>query len=334
MGKEQPITSNASRITNYPKVSIIILNWNGLEDTIECLESLKKVIYRNYEVIVVDNASKGNDAQVLREKFGDYVYLIENEKNYGYTGGNNIGIRHATSNSSPDYFLLLNNDTVVAPDFLTEMVKVAESDPHIGLVGPKVFCYDFPSHFQSAGEKINMQKGEAVHIGIKQIDTGQYDIQREVDYLIGCCILVKNWVTEKIGLFDESYFCYWDETDYCFRVGEAGYKVVYTPHAKIWHKWHPMLQPWYKRLGRKKRGTRPPYYTYYITRNNFKFMKKHATRRQYHSFLVYFFGYRFWFTSGVCLIYHRDIRELLAFYRGVRDGLSDSANAAKLYTKD
>ena len=134
----------------YPKVSIIILNWNGWKDTIECLESLQRLTYPNYHVIVVDNGSRGNDAEVLQEKFGDYISLIRNDKNYGYTGGNNIGIRHALNNSSPDYFLILNNDVAVAPDFLTEMVKVADNDAAIGIVGPKVYYYDFPNRIQSS----------------------------------------------------------------------------------------------------------------------------------------------------------------------------------------
>ena len=124
-----------------PKVSIIILNWNGLDDTIECLESLQKITYPNYEVIVVDNGSRGNDAQVLREKFGDYIELIQNDKNYGYTGGNNIGIRYALHNSSWDYFLVLNNDTVVESGFLTELVNIAESAPSSGIAGPKIHLF-------------------------------------------------------------------------------------------------------------------------------------------------------------------------------------------------
>ncbi|GAG89310.1 unnamed protein product, partial [marine sediment metagenome] len=112
---------------NQPKVSIITLNWDGLEYTIECLASLKKITYPNYEVIVVDNGSKGNDAQVLEEKFGDYIHIIKNDMNYGSRGGVNIGMRYFLNNSNSDYLLLLDNDTVVDPEFLTEMVKVAEA---------------------------------------------------------------------------------------------------------------------------------------------------------------------------------------------------------------
>ena len=334
MNETQPITHHRLLITHYPEVSIIILNWNGLEDTIECLESLKKITYTNYEVIVVDNGSQGDDTSVLQEKFGDYIHLIRNDKNYGYTGGNNIGIRYALKDSSPDYFLILNNDTVVDPDFLGQMIKVAESDASIGIVGPKVYYYDFPSRIQSAGARINMKTSQNSLIGIGQVDTGQYDLQQEVDYVSGCCLLTKKELIQKVGLFDESYFCYWDETDYCARAREAGYKIVYAPHAKIWHKKSVILKPWYKTLHRGEQADALPYSLYFMTRNNFKFMKKHATKAQYRSFIFYFFGYRFWFTTGVCVLYQRDIKQFIAFYRGVRDGLLNSEDGAKFYIKD
>ena len=313
-----------------PRVSIIILNWNGLEDTVECMESLKKITYHNYEIIVVDNDSKGNDAQVLEDKFGDYVRLIRNNKNYGYTGGNNIGIRYVADNSAPDYFLILNNDTIVAPDFLGQMIKVAESDASIGIVGPKVYYYHFPKRIQSAGGKVNMRTGQASLIGVKEIDAGQYDTQQEVDCVSGCCLLIKKEVIQKVGLFDESYFCYWDETDYCFRAREAGYKVLYIPEAKIWHKAPLKLRIWDKTpMAAKRSGL----YYYFMARNNFKFMKKHATNGQYRSFLFYFFGYHLWFMTAVCLLYHHDVGRLLGFYRGVKDGLSNSNSGTRHYVE-
>jgi len=310
---------------NYPKVSIIVLNWNGLEDTIECLESLKKITYPNYEVIVVDNGSEGNDAQALQEKFGDYIYMIKNNRNYGYTGGNNIGIKYVLAHSQPDYLLILNNDVVVAPDFLNHLVEAIDADASIGIAGPKVYYYDFPNRIQSAGAKINMRKGHIHSIGIKQVDVGQYDAQQEVGYIAGCCLLVKNEVIQKVGLFDESYFCYWDEVDYCVRATRSGYKVVYIPKGKIWHKLPMKLKIWTKTPTRSKAIDLPSYYT---AKNNFKFMRMYATRWQYCSFLVYFFGFHFWFMAGNCLVYHRDARRLIGFYRGMKDGLLGRGGAS------
>jgi GT2 family glycosyltransferase len=313
------------------KVSIIILNWNGLEDTIECLESLKKMTYPNYEVIVVDNGSKGDDALVLQEEFGDYIHLIQNDKNCGYTGGNNIAIRYVMNHSAPDYFLILNNDTIVAPDFLGQMIKVAESDASIGIAGPKVYYYDFPDRSQSVGARINMRTSQTSAAATKQIDTGQCGGEQAVDYVSGCCLLIKKELIQKVGLFDESYFCYWDENDYCFRAKEAGYRVVCIPEAKMWHKAPMNLKVRNKTSMSGKAGGLP---YYYMARNRFRFMRKHATKGQYRGFLLYFFGYYFWFMTGVYLLYYRDTRRLVGFYRGVRDGLFNSDSGARHYIKD
>jgi len=314
-----------------PKVSIIIFNWNGLEDTIECLESLKKISYPNYEVIVVDNGSRGNDAQVLQEKFGDYIHLIKNDKNYGYAGGNNIGIEYSLANSPPDYILLLNNDTVVDPDFLTEMVNVANTDDRIGIAGPKVYYYSFPNCIQSAGGRISTRKGMIAHIGNKEVDAGQYNVQQTVDYVVGCCMLVKSEVIAKIGMFDESYFCYWDEIDYCVRARRAGFKVVYAPQARIWHKKQLKRKFWHK-IPMEQKATAFSYY--YWARNNFRFMRKHATKGQYCSFFLYFFGCHFWFSCAVCLLHHHSLSQFAAFLRGAKDGLSNREANAKFYRKE
>jgi GT2 family glycosyltransferase len=302
----------------YPKVCIIILNWIGLEDTIECLESLKSIIYPNYEVIVVDNGSTGNDAQVLHQKFGKYIHLIENDKNYGFAGGNNIGIRYVSNNCQPDYFLLLNNDVAAAPDFLNHLVEVAVSDAYIGIVGPKVYYYDFPRLIQSAGARVRMVSGLAFSIGDKQIDNGQHEKRQEVDY-IAVCLLIKNEVVQKVGVFDESYFCYWEDTDYCIRAKKAGYKVMYVPEAKIWHK-----------VGQSANKANIGFRDYYGTRNQIRFMKKHASRCHCLIFLAYLFSCSFWLITGT-LIYRGKTKQLIAFYRGIRDGLLDSRAGSQFY---
>jgi len=305
---------------NQPKVSIIILNWNGLEDTIECLESLKKINYPNYEVIVVDNGSEGNDAQALEEKFDNYIHLIKNDRNYGYAGGANIGMRYALNNSNPDYLLLLDNDAVVDPEFLTEMVKVAEADPTIGIAGAKVYYYDEPDRLHFLGGKIDMGKEIiAVTSGLikekilvrKEIDSGQYDLIKEVEGIVFWCVLLKRESVESIGFLDERYFFGWSDLDYGIRAREAGFKTVYIPTAKVWHKF---------RSGDKTDGSAQ----YYTVKNSFRLMRQHATRWKYRSFLIYFFGVHFWLGTAYYLIWLRRPRMLLSFYKGLRDGLFKS----------
>jgi GT2 family glycosyltransferase len=292
-----------------PRVSIIILNWNGLEDTVECLESLKKITYPDYEVIVVDNGSEGNDVQVLKKRFADYIYLIENDRNYGFAVGANIGIRYALNNSHPDYFLLLNNDTVVAPDFLNEMVKVVESDSLIGIAGCKNYLYSHPQRFWLAWVRINLWKGQTPWVGADELDQGQYDNVNEVVCVPASCCLIKRDLIEKLGTFDESYITYWEDIDYCVRAKKLGFKIAFVAKAKIWHK--------VGRTGEKV----PELHRYYSAKNMFKFMKKHAAKIQYCCFLLYFFGLRFWFTIAVLLIYHRELKGLQYFLKGVKDGL-------------
>jgi GT2 family glycosyltransferase len=312
-----------------PKISIVILNWNGLEDTIECLESLKKITYPNYEVIVVDNGSEGNDAQVLKERFGDCIHLIQNDRNCGFAGGNNIGMRYAVDNSQPDYILLLNNDTVVDPVFLDELVNVAEGDSSIGIAGAKIYFYDEPTRLQFVWGKMNLWTGEAVQtpqiiayrFGRKEIDKGQYDSAKAADWVTGCCFLIKRSVIESIGLLDEGYFCYGEEVDYCFSARKAGYKTVYVPEAKVWHK--------LARSANRVTG----FTRYYTARNHFRFMKKHATRWQYYSFLICFFCFYLWLATAYNIVFHRNLISVTGYYRGVRDGLSNSEAGARFYRR-
>jgi len=307
---------------NQPKVSIVILNWNGLEDTIECLESLKKITYPNYEVIVVDNGSEGNDAQVLEEKFGDYIHLIKKDRNHGFTGGANIGIRYVLNNSNSDYLLLLDNDTVVDPEFLTEMVKVAETNPTIGIAGARIYYYDEPDRLQYLGGKIDLWGGvvnplDLIRVkvfGKKEIDKGQHDSIKEVEQIAFWCALVKRKSLESIGLLDERYFWGWENIDYFIRAREADCKTVYIPKAKVWHKY---------RSANRKDG----FLQYQSLRNRFQLMRQHATRWQYHFFLIYLLGVHLWLATAYYLIWLRRPKMLLSFYKGIRDGLFNSGDS-------
>jgi len=267
-----------------PKVSIIILNWNGLKDTIECLESLKKITYPNYEVIVVDNASKGNDADILEEKYKDYIRVIRNKENLGFAGGNNVAIRQVLKEEKSDYILLLNNDTIVESSFLDELLKVAEGNLKVGILGPKIYFYDFKGEkniIQSAGARINLWLGRFNGIGYRQLDKGQFNKISEVDYVGGSCILARTKVIKKIGLLNEKYFLYFEETDWCFRVKQAGYLILYVPESKIWHKQGASVK--------KVSGIE----IYYNTRNLFYFERKFANPCQLLFFLEYYFIFVF-----------------------------------------
>ena len=285
-------------------VSIIILNWNGKEDTIECLESLRKLDYPNYEIIVVDNGSTDGSCEIFKKNY-PYVKLIENEKNLGVAEGNNLGIYQAKG----EYILLLNNDIVVDRNLLNELLTVLESNPEIGIVGPTMYYYDDPKRIWfGGGGKICWNRGKTNILRSNEIDNGQFEKITEVDYIVSCALLTKKELFKKIGYMDSKYFAYFDETDWCVRAHKAGYRVLYVPKAKIWHK--------ISSTSKKISG----FTEYYFTRNQFLFMKRHATRRQYLSFLLHFLGFQFWFKSGILMIYHRDVKSFISFLNGAIDG--------------
>jgi len=295
-------------MTNF-KVSIVILNWNGLDDTVHCLESLEKITYPNYDIVVVDNGSKGDDAEILREKFKGYIHIIENDKNYGFAEGCNIGMRYALKNSHPDYILLLNNDTVVGPDFLSELVKIAERNPSIGITGPKIYFYDEPNRLQSAGAVIDWCQGKTPLIGPGEIDKGQFEEIKDVDWVIGCALLIKRRALEEIGLLYPKYFAFFEETEWCVRCKKAGFRIIYVPRAKLWHK------------SQRTTGKPEGFLLYYTTRNRFLFMRRNSTRLQLFFFLIYFFLRDFWPTSALLLIKERNLKLFINFLRGVGNGI-------------
>lgn len=222
-----------------PSVSIIILNWNGYKDTIACIQSLKKIAYKNYKIILVDNGSTNESLEVLQKAFPQNntdVKLIANKDNLGFSGGSNKGITYAMKQNA-DYVLLLNNDTFVDKHFLTHLVTSASKDAKIGITSPMIYYADKPKTiwFARATEMKNRLltfKDEDNRV----IDKGQFRKNEEIDCVWGCCILLSKKVIKDTGLFDESYFLYMEDLDYCIRVKRNKYKIVFVPSAKIWHK--------------------------------------------------------------------------------------------------
>jgi len=212
------------------KVSIVVVNWNGKEHLKYCLPSLKKINYPNYEVIVVDNGSTdGSQAYVKRYHF--WVKLIENQKNLGYVGGNNVGIEQ----SDGDYILVLNNDTKVTPEFLKIMVEDMEKDEKIGCLGPKILCLYNKTTLDVAGSFFT-DTGFLYHYGyLQDASLPMYNKKREFFCVKGACLLLRKSLVDKIGAFDEDYFNFFEETDLCHRIWLSGYKVIYEPKAIIYH---------------------------------------------------------------------------------------------------
>jgi GT2 family glycosyltransferase len=334
-----------------PKVSIVILNWNGWKDTIECLESLYSITYPYYDIIVVENGSDDDSIQKIKEycngtikvesRYVEYnpnnkpievtectrketetknaemkeeipdsqksrVTLIRNEKNYGFAEGSNIGMKYALNVLAPQYILLLNNDTVVDPHFLNELVKTAQADDTIAVVGPKIYYYEEPNRIHFGGGKINWWIGKPIHCQIGTFDEKK-DTTRNVEFLTGCCMLLNPEV--KNIFFDAGYFAYFEDADLCVRLQKEGYKLVYAPSAKIWHKISQSLE------------IRSEFHSYYFARNRTIFMREHGT------FLhkIWFYPFQIVAKSIGSFFYfgirYRKLGLVAAFIRGIRDGL-------------
>ena len=247
-----------------PRVSIIILNWNSYEVTLECLRSLGKITYRNFEVVLVDNGSVDGSAERLAESVPE-IRLIRNGKNLGFAAGCNVGMRDALARGA-EWVLLLNNDTVVAPDFLTHLIQVAEKDPNIGVLNPKIYFFDPPDRLSYAGGVHQRWRLFPRTFGLRQKDAGQFDRVREVNFLSGCAMLIKADVIRQIGLFEEIYFHFFEDIEWSLRATRAGFKGMYVPQAVIWHKEHYDTD----------RNQSSGFSEFYLARNHIIFARKHV----------------------------------------------------------
>ena len=212
-----------------PLISVIILNYNGREVLKDCIDSVLRSSYPELEVIVVDNGST-DESYKIAEKYGQKVKLIRSSYNLGYSAGNNLGIKVARG----DYILLLNNDAILHPECISELVKVALTDPKIGVLGCKVY-YRGTRIIQHAGGRLNLTATTLPHIGAFEKDRGQYDEVKDVDYVSGVAMMISRKAVNKIGFLDEEYFAYWEDVDYCFKARKADFRIVYVPKAVVEH---------------------------------------------------------------------------------------------------
>lgn len=217
-----------------PRISIILVNYHGASDTLACLRSLRENTFKDLDAYVVDNAS-GDDLESLIAAEFSTVTFIQNATNVGFARGNNIAIQQALERGS-NYILLLNNDTVVAPDALQRLINRVDADHAIGIAGPKIYYFEPSDRLWYAGGRSDVRSGTASHVGIGEHDSGNYDVPGPTDYVTGCCLLVRREVFESIGLLDESFFAYLEDVDFCHRARSAGFGIVFEPSARIWHK--------------------------------------------------------------------------------------------------
>ena len=262
-----------------PEISIITVNYNGLEDTCELIDSLQSHLNINYEIIVVDNASKNDESKVLSSRYPDIISL-RSPDNLGFSGGNNLGIKHSRGR----YLLFLNNDTYITDNCISELITFMDSHPQAGGSSPKLKYADELNIIQYAGSTVlsNITIRNQV-IGQGEIDNGQYDTACHTHFLHGAAMLVRREVFEHVGQMPEIYFLYYEEIDWSSRMKENGYELWYIPQCTVYHK--------------ESRSVGTDSYTkvYYMSRNRLLYAlrnRKGIFRILSHLYLLYVVGCR------------------------------------------
>lgn len=256
-----------------PLISLIAINYIHINDTIEFLESVARLSYKETETIVVDNASpKGRPDESIRRRF-PWVKFIQSEKNLGFAGGNNLGIAEA----SGDYIFLLNNDTLLPKDFLDPIVDFMQTHPDAGMASPKVLYPDKTTIQYAGAIGINPVTGRGKRLGLMEKDHGQYDRNYETDLGHGAALIIPANVVEAVGPMPELYFLYYEEHDWCMMVKRLGYKMYYIGESHIIHK-----------ESISTGGDDSPNKVYYLTRNRLIFMRRNFTGINFLSGVLFF----------------------------------------------
>lgn len=245
-----------------PLIYIILVNYKSYKDTIECMESLRRINYDNFKVVIIENGSNDNSYELIKKHCRDEV-VIKSEKNLGFAGGNNLGIEIAMSDCA-EYVMLLNNDTIVESDFLIHLYETFNYDKNVGIVGCKINYYNNKNIINYGGGEIVWNKFTTVFFDTDKVDTNDKGV-KEITFVSGCAMMISRSTIEKIGMLDHSYFMYYEDTDYCAKAMQAGFKLLYQPKSKIYHK-----------ISSSSGGDLSPFVLYWSTKNRQKFRKKFA----------------------------------------------------------
>jgi GT2 family glycosyltransferase len=254
------------------EVAIILVNWSQKKLTEECLQILLNIDNKKFDIILIDNDSKDDSVSFFKSKYPE-ITLIVNAENLGFTGGNNVGMRHAV-NLGYKYIYLLNNDTEVEVNFINEVLNVAGLDSRIGIVGSSVFYFEPSNVIWFSGGHANWLTGDMYDRRAGKIIDVDKSVAEEVDEVAGAGMLIKSEVLSEIGFLDERFFIYFEETDLCARAKRNNWKVVWCPKSIVWHKVSSSF------------GEASPIMIYLMTRNRWLFMKKNSPK--FKMFVLYF----------------------------------------------
>src|SRR2546428_6222062 len=255
-------------VSRQPRLCVAVINYNGSRDTLECLRSLGRSTYTEFETLVVDNASKDDSVKRIQAECPE-VEVVRLERNAGYAGGCNEALRRALSLDAAQC-LVLNNDTIVDSHAMGLLIELLRDRPEVAAVGPKVLDYYHRRHILSMGGSINMKTGWSEHTGKGEEDRGAPNLPYEVHgFLDGSAMMLSLDVVESTGMMDESLFLYFEDSDWCYRARKNGYSLMIEPRAVVWHK-----------LGGAA-GPTDPRVQYISNRNRVIFEKRYASRTEW-----------------------------------------------------
>lgn len=247
-----------------PKTAIVVLNWNGKADTLACLDSLRQMDYPAHRVIVVDNGSSDDSVAAIREAH-PWVHLIENGANLGFAGGNNVGIRAALETDT-EFVMLLNNDTLIAPDCIDHLVEAAQAHRDVGILGARIFYMESPDVVWFDRAVWNRETLRFDFPGQGETETKLSEQPLETEYVCGAAMFFRAEVARRIGLLDKRFFLVYEESDWCFTARDAGYRCLTIPKARVWH-----------RVGASFGSEQSPLRAYFTARNRLLWMEKNRT---------------------------------------------------------
>lgn len=296
--------------TPDPSVAIILVNWNGYAFTADCLRSLRMVEFPNFKVILADNASENEEGQRLKAEFPE-IDLIQNNSNLGFTGGNNVGIKKALDDGY-SHVMLLNNDTVVEPDFLGQMIRKFHGNSQLGVVQPLIFFLHDRKKIWSAGGKWNQFLCRAITLG-DRIYTKEYPAEDcKLDWATGCCMLISRNALLGSGLLNQGYFAYFEDVEWSLRFQKNGFKIELAADAVIYHEAGASSKK------KHSEGTLSATVFYYHVRNQFYLVRTQSNAAQI-SFATSYHLVRFVLWMGYFCVRGR-FQKLKAVARGIRDG--------------
>jgi len=264
-------------VTHGRKVTAIVLAWNHVEDTVECLESLTCSTYSPLQFLLVDNASTDNTVEVVSQHF-PMVEILQSDENLGVSGGYNLGMKRAIEEGA-DYLLIANNDILVDPRMVQSLVDTLEAHPTAGMIMPKIYhYYGDRTRLWCTGARWRTFPPMVKMTGYNQPDAPQYSYEREIQFAPSCVLMLRRSAVEQVGFFDTGYFFYQDDWDYCVRYRKAGFSIWFSPEAKMWHKVSVSTQ----------KSDKPAKWWIYFGRSAVRYYRKHASMAALYIFAGWF----------------------------------------------